>query len=717
MAIKLHDEDKYPMMKSLNADPRLLGLEASLAGFIQFTSAQRACMSSSNLVQALVIDKPEMRNVASGYEREFMEYTFNPSRMPQNGTTIAVIPKYRANAGSNPIKSTPSYTLIYKGQEDNMIHSLEVPTYMRGIDGFGYLMDVNQRMLIPDLGLSKGDCISKSKACEGSRYMLGTNANVAYISMKETVEDAFCISESLAKRMESTGIKTLTIDIGKNDVPLNLYGDIDNYKICPDIGEYINPDGIILGLRQANDNTIIADMNELALTIPQYQHDELYYAAAPEAVVLDIDVWVNENRKVRTPEKVFSQFQKYIDGNRQYYKRIFEIYEEECLRKKQIPAPEFITLVERAASMMTAYQKGFTSFGLSRKTPPKFSRKSEVIKFIQLQITYAFKYKVSPGMKLVGVDGSKGVISRVIKDEDCVVNDYGERADMCIAPEAVINRMNLGQLYEQFLNVCISKIIRDIKSGVVSHLEAYDYILEFIRDVNPDYADVVEKVIDNRTNKKEEFVREAIEKEQIIIVVPSFLETLTPEWCIKMEEKYGTNATPVEYNLRDEDGNLIRRVRTIKPIYIGKKYLFILCKIPYGRACAVSYVNQYKIPIRTKERKVKEGYPVGLTPIRLGEDEVRNLTMMIGEDITSRVLAIYANNPEATDKLVETLLTKEDPTNIPTIFADASALEAGNQTIKVFNHLMHTVGVDAINTKASKEEIEKLSTIEDDFEW
>lgn len=311
----------------------------------------------------------------------------------------------------------------------------------------------------------------------------------------------------------------------------------------------------------------------------------------------------------------------------------------------------------------------------------------------------------------------KGVISKIIPDEDMVVNDYGVMADICYSPESVINRMNLGQLYEQFLNVCINKIIRDIKQGSISYIEAYDYILEFIRDVNPDYADIVEKVIDNRTNKKEAFVREAIEKEQIIIVVPSFLETLTPEWCIKMEEKYGINATPVEYNLRDENGNLIRRVRTIKPIYIGKKYLYILCKIPYARACAVSYVNQYKIPIRTKERKVKEGYPVGLTPIRLGEDEVRNLTMMIGEDITARILAIYANNPEATDKLVETLLTKEDPTNIESIFADASVLEAGNQTIKVFNHLMHTVGVDAVNTKASEAEVEKLSTIEDNFEW
>lgn len=717
MAIKLHDEDKYPMMRSLNADPRLIGLEASLIPFMQHTSSQRANMESSNVVQALICDGAEMPNVASGYEREFMEYTFNPSRIPQSGTSLYVVPKYRANAGSNPIKSTPSYTVVYIGQDDNQIHVIEVPTYMRGIDGFGYLMKINPRMLMPNVGLQEGDCIAQSGACDNSKYMLGTNANVAYMSMKETVEDAFCISESLANKLETTGVKTLVIDIHKNDVPLNLYGDVDTYKIFPDIGEYVRDDGLILALRQADDNSLIADMNEQALTIPQYQHDTTFYAAAPNAYILDVDVWINENRKVRTNTNTFDQLQKYVDGNKMYYKRIYDIYETECIRNRRVPSVEFISLVERAAMMLNVYQRGMPTFGMVKKTPPKFSRKSEVIEFIQVVITYAFKYKVSPGYKITNRFGGKGVVSAIVPDKDMPTNDYGEQADIVYSPESTINRMNLGQLYEQFLNCCISKIIRDIKQKNIDYIQGYDYILEFIRDCNPDYADVIEKVVRNDDRKKYNMVKEAMDKEQIILVIPSFLDTLSPEWCLKMCEKYQIDATPVSYNLRNPDGTLHRRVRTIKPIYIGKKYLYILCKIPYARGCAVAYVNQYKIPIRIKERKVKEGYPVGLTPIRIGEDEVRNLVMTIGEETTARILAMYANNSEGTDKLIEKLLTTEDPTYIGSVLGSVDELSMGNQTIQVFRHLMNTVGVDTVNIKADTDEIERLSIIEEKFQW
>ena len=403
MAGLTHDLDKYPMLNSLNADPRYLGCAASLVPMIQFTSSQRLNMASTNLIQALPIKGCEMPNVASGYERQFLDYTFNPTRMPQSGTSLYVIPKYRANAGSNPIKSTPSYTLIYLGEEDNKIHCIEVPTYMKGVDGFGYPTEINPRMLRPGIGLTKDDTIVHSHSVDGSKYMLGTNANVCYITMKETVEDAFCISDRFADKLESTGIKTVIVDIDKNDVPLNLYGDVDNYKFCPDIGEYVKEDGLIIALRSVNDNSIISDMNETALTIPQYQHDNTIYAAAPNAVIIDIDVWVNENRKVKTPEYIFNQCHKYVEGNKQYYKRIIDIYNSECVEKKYEPSVEFGTLVERAVMHLSAYNRGMTFGGMSKKTPPKFSRKNEPISFIQMAITYMFKYKVSDGYKITGI--------------------------------------------------------------------------------------------------------------------------------------------------------------------------------------------------------------------------------------------------------------------------------------------------------------------------
>jgi hypothetical protein len=175
------------------------------------------------------------------------------------------------------------------------------------------------------------------------------------MTMAETVEDAFCISDELASRMESTAIKTVIIDVDKNDIPLNVYGSEEEYKFFPDIGENIREDGIICALRQAHDSTVVSDMSELALAIPQYSHDNITYAESSGAVVLDIDIWWNPSKKVKTPPHIFSQVEKYREGHKFYCARVVETYIKECVKAHREAAPEFISLVDRCESFNAAY--------------------------------------------------------------------------------------------------------------------------------------------------------------------------------------------------------------------------------------------------------------------------------------------------------------------------------------------------------------------------
>jgi len=405
----LHDSDKYRLMRNLKADPRLIGSEALLSPLVAHNSSQRMLMFSNNIVQALVINGAEQPNVSSGFERAFQDYTFNTSRLPQDGTTLAVIPKYRANTGPTPIRQTPSYTVIYLGAEDNKVHCIEVPTYVRGIDGFGYETKVDYRYLAPNVGLKKDQCLCRSNAVQGSKYCLGLNVNTAFMTMAETVEDAFCISDELASRMESTAIKTVIIDVDKNDIPLNVYGSEEEYKFFPDIGENIREDGIICALRQAHDSTVVSDMSELALAIPQYSHDNITYAESSGATVIDIDIWWNPSKKVKTPPHIFSQVEKYREGHKFYCARVVETYIKECVKAHREAAPEFISLVDRCESFNAAYVN--PRLGMLKKTPPKFTRKSEPIPFLQIVVTYAYKNVVGLGNKAVGRDGSKGTLS------------------------------------------------------------------------------------------------------------------------------------------------------------------------------------------------------------------------------------------------------------------------------------------------------------------
>lgn len=395
--------DQFPMVENLNADPRLLGGSTLLCPFVQFNSSQRMGMFNSNIVQALIPYGAEIPAISSGYEREFMKYTFNSSRMEQNATIIACVPKYKQNVGRAPIRFNPSFVLIYIGEKTGQIHYKDIPRYVKGTDGFGYENIIKENFLRSGVGIEEGTEIAHSKAVKGSQYGFGVNANIAYMSMKETTEDAFCMSQSLAERLTSTGIKQTVINIDKNMVPLNLYGSSDEYKFMPDLHENVREDGILCAFRNVNEASMIVDMTDHALMIPQPIHDEIYYAAEPNSVVIDVDVYKNPNRQIKTPPQILSQFDKYIENNLDFHTKILEIYEKECKKGGRKPSPEFSVLVGRAVEILTANKQKVAGV----KSSPKFSFKGEQIKFIQLVITYKYENKVTKGSKSTGREGAR----------------------------------------------------------------------------------------------------------------------------------------------------------------------------------------------------------------------------------------------------------------------------------------------------------------------
>ena len=392
---------EYSMTRNLNADPRLLGGPTVLCPCPQNNSSQRMAMFASNITQAMIPDGAEFPLIASGFERQFMDYTFNTTRLKQNATTVAVIPKYRPNVGKSPIYFNPSFVIVYIGESDNMVHYMDVPRYTKGTDGFGYENIINETFLRAGVGIPANTPICHSKAVQGSQYCLGVNANVAYMTMKETVEDAFCMSESLAERMGSTGIKTQIINIDKNMVPLNLYGTADDYKFMPDLHEEVRDDGILCAFRHVDDASMISDMTDQALMYPNVCHDEVFYTE-PGAVIIDVDMYRNPNRQVKTPATIFTQVDKYIENSLAFHTQVLQIYERECTRNGRKPAPEFASLVDRAVQVLGANKQKY----LGLKSTPKFSYKGEVIRYIQLVITYKYKNKVTKGSKSTGREGS-----------------------------------------------------------------------------------------------------------------------------------------------------------------------------------------------------------------------------------------------------------------------------------------------------------------------
>ena len=79
-----------------------------------------------------------------------------------------------------------------------------------------------------------------------------------------------------------------------------------------------------------------------------------------------------------------------------------------------------------------------------------------VIKRIRVEV--AQLRKVSPGDKLAGRHGNKGVISVVLPEEDMPFMEDGTPVDIILNPMGVVSRMNLGQILETHLGWAAKKL-------------------------------------------------------------------------------------------------------------------------------------------------------------------------------------------------------------------------------------------------------------------
>ncbi|MFN7330143.1 MAG: DNA-directed RNA polymerase subunit beta, partial [Bacteroidota bacterium] len=71
---------------------------------------------------------------------------------------------------------------------------------------------------------------------------------------------------------------------------------------------------------------------------------------------------------------------------------------------------------------------------------------------VQLAKVYvAKKRKLKVGDKMAGRHGNKGVVARIVREEDMPFLEDGTPVDICLNPLGVPSRMNLGQIYETVL--------------------------------------------------------------------------------------------------------------------------------------------------------------------------------------------------------------------------------------------------------------------------
>lgn len=691
------------LVEDMNVDYRLVGLEALLSPFAQFISSQRLSMYSSNAPQAMVLEGAEFPRISTGWESQVGAIDFNGTHRVGDVLVLYVIPKFRMHWGPYRINSTPSWTIIYQDLETSEVSYMDISKYTAGSNGFGYLNDLpNSHLMRQDELITKEAVMSRAPnhtdvGLEGQHYCQGVNANVAYLDMWETAEDAFLISESFARKCTNYAISTTRINISEDMLPSNTYGTGDEYKIFPDVGELVDDTGTLMMLRKLRKDTYLADIQEESMNTPQHLHDEVYTAEA-NAEILDIQVYCTNRtfNRIKDDNGPYSQLIKYMDHHYAYYDKVIEA-RHRLTKEGYHMSPKLSNLITRSM-----YLKRANGHQEQRRMLPLAENREE-IDFFKVDVTYGYRREMSYGGKLSGRDGAKGVIGTIIPDEDMPVDQEGVRADLVIAPESVFNRMNPGQMYEQFYNRAAHLVSERYRKGELGNDEAaLEYILGFLTDIREAYGTGLRNMLSTKASKK--MFLEGVKDNGIYLIIPPTCKQISPEHVLFISEKYNIGESPVSYNQHNADGTTTR-VTTKVPCMIGAKYIIALGKIPrHGlSSIGLGFVNQFNTPSRPSKHIARGRLPFGNTPIRFGEDEVCMLAMCIGITTTARFLGVNANSPEAVQELGRELRTNPYPSRVGSIYMSDSEIHDRNVNISLFKHQVAVTGYDAGITNIDSE--------------
>lgn len=114
-----------------------------------------------------------------------------------------------------------------------------------------------------------------------------------------------------------------------------------------------------------------------------------------------------------------------------------------------------------------------------------------VIKLVKVYL--AIKRKLSVGDKMAGRHGNKGVVSRILPEEDMPYLEDGTPVDIVLNPLGVPSRMNIGQILEVHLGWAAKSLGNQIDQYLQTNW-APDVLREKLKKLFPDQAPFIEKL-------------------------------------------------------------------------------------------------------------------------------------------------------------------------------------------------------------------------------
>lgn len=637
-------------------------------------SSPRLQMFGSHISQSLTTIGASERRCFTGMEPKFGQYTFGV-RLEHDARIIKSIQRYPKTLGVNSIRENPETILIYEydrelpsGQMVKEVDFLSCPSHHTLHQNFGYKY---QYVEPPSDYMEAGSVLAQSPAiAKNGNYMFGLEANVAMMSVPQIIEDGVVASESFCKRMTTTGIETFIVSFGKNKYPLNIYGDNDNYKIHPEIGEHIGEDGILMAMRRYDDELAPVNMSRAALRKPDFKYDECVYVE-PGAKVVDVRVHHDERLRgvirgkgMNTPVGMHTQPDKYLTADQVFYRAVLNEYKRLFASRK-----EALRITPRFHNLLVQAQAATTS-GDKRRMMRTY--RGVPIDEWRLEITIEYPIVPTIGFKLTGCHGDKGVICDIRPDEDMPVDADGNRAELIMDGLSTIKRMNVSRCMEQYLNASardVAKKVIAMMKDKVSKEEINNYLMPFYHIVNPDMVDLVSE----KGMVTDEHLQSIVD-DGIYLWQPTDNKVEPMDVIKQLNEHYAPTFGPVTY--RGMGGEI---KRTANNVLVGSMYIMLLEKTGRNWAgVASSKLSHFGTPAKLTSAD-RHSAPGRNQPIRFGESEGRLFVAMVGGQETAELFD-RTNNPVVRKVIQERILREAKPTAIDSI-VDRKKYPSGNGRI------------------------------------
>ena len=502
--------DDYPLLppdriEFMDVAPeQLVSIAAALIPFLEHDDANRALMGSNMQRQSVPLLFPQAPLVGTGLEEKVARDSGAVIVARRAGTVTRVTAdEIIVDAGTNggTVGETP---LARLHQHDRY----RVKKFWRTNQDTA----INQRPLV-QLGqqVDAGEIIADGAATEGGELALGSNVLVAFMPWYgHNFEDAIVLSERLVKDdvYSSIHIQELELHVrdtkrGQEEITREIPNVSDESVVDLDergivrIGAHVKPGDILVGKITPKGETELSPEEKLLTAIfgekaKDVKDSSLKVPPGMAGVVIDVKIFsriedqvvekdrgerIGEVRRIENDEKArisavmldelthllsgqevalmlkAGTVEEYLPGGTKLNPAILADadlgdVDLKTLRVANKPANERI----RAAIDMAARERAKVEEKAEDQID-KILQPDElppgVIQLVKVYI--AEKRKISVGDKMAGRHGNKGIVARIVPEEDMPFLPDGSPVDIVLNPLGVPSRMNVGQILETHL--------------------------------------------------------------------------------------------------------------------------------------------------------------------------------------------------------------------------------------------------------------------------